>query len=332
MRLAERTATWSARQENRQLPSPLEWANIRLLTRKKDWTEPQKKMMRRAGRVHGLRTVATVLLLGLLTWGGIESYGTLQASALVGSLRTASTIDVLKIIEQIDTYRRWADPRLKQMLDEADPTSREHLHASLALLPVHPGQADSVRGRLLAAAPEDVLVLATALQPHHAAVSPPLWDVLARAKPGDPDFLPAAGALALFAPGDSRWDALGGKVSEALVMVNSIQLGPWLDALRPVRGKLTAPLAGIFRDKQRPESEHTQATNILTDYASDDPKQVADLLMDADPKAYAAFFPMARRTRRRPCPSSGPNSTSRPHRSGTIRRSTRPGRNPTPPS
>ena len=32
----------------------LEWANIRLLTKKKDWTDPQRKMMKRAGRVHGL--------------------------------------------------------------------------------------------------------------------------------------------------------------------------------------------------------------------------------------------------------------------------------------
>ena len=37
------------------------------------------------------------------------------------------------------------------------------------------------------------------------------------------------------------------------------------------------------------------ATNILTDYASDDPDLIADLLMDADPKAYGAFFPIAQR-------------------------------------
>ena len=36
---------------------------IRLLTRKKDWTEPQRRMMKRAGRVHGLWTLATVLVL-----------------------------------------------------------------------------------------------------------------------------------------------------------------------------------------------------------------------------------------------------------------------------
>ena len=55
LRLAERSASWNAKPENRHLPSALEWANIRLLTRKKDWTEPQRKMMKRAGRVHGVR-------------------------------------------------------------------------------------------------------------------------------------------------------------------------------------------------------------------------------------------------------------------------------------
>src|SRR5262249_56967961 len=50
LRLADRAALWSARPENRRLPSVLEWANIRLLTRKREWTEPQRRMMRQAGR------------------------------------------------------------------------------------------------------------------------------------------------------------------------------------------------------------------------------------------------------------------------------------------
>ena len=39
LRLAERSALWNAKPENRHLPSALEWANIRLLTRKKNWTD-----------------------------------------------------------------------------------------------------------------------------------------------------------------------------------------------------------------------------------------------------------------------------------------------------
>ena len=64
LRLAERSATWNARPENRQLPSVVEWANIRSLTRRKDWTEPQRRMMRRAGRVHVVRALGLAVLIG----------------------------------------------------------------------------------------------------------------------------------------------------------------------------------------------------------------------------------------------------------------------------
>jgi formylglycine-generating enzyme required for sulfatase activity len=77
--------------------------------------------------------------------------------------------------------------------------------------------------------------------------------------------------------------------------VNSVFLGSWLEALRPVRGKLTIPLATVFRDKDRTESEHTQATNIIADYASDDLNLIADLLLDADPKAYNTLFAIVER-------------------------------------
>ena len=82
-------------------------------------------------------------------------------------------------------------------------------------------------------------------------------------------------------------------MAQALVSVNPVFLGSWLEALRPVRGKLTAPLATIFQEKTRSETEHTLATNILADYASDDPDRLAELLMVADPKAYLSLFPVA---------------------------------------
>src|SRR5208337_3590281 len=105
--------------------------------------------------------------------------------------------------------------------------------------------------------------------------------------------LQAASTLAVFDPDNPKWEAAGRKVAQALVTVNSVYLGLWLESLRPVRDNLTAPLVSIFRDKKSHESEYPQATSILTDYASNDPTLVADLLMDSDPKAYAALFPIA---------------------------------------
>ncbi len=136
-------------------------------------------------------------------------------------------------------------------------------------------------------------MLRDALNPHRSTLTPRLWAVLESSKPGDAGLLPSACALASYAPDDARWQAVGGKVALALVSVDAILLGSWIEALRPVRSKLSGPLATIFQDKDRSESERKLATNILANYASDDPDRLAELLMVADPKAYLSLFPVA---------------------------------------
>ncbi len=75
--------------------------------------------------------------------------------------------------------------------------------------------------------------------------------------------------------------------------VNSLFLRDWIEALRPVHGRLTIPIAAIFEDRSRPEGVRSLATDILTDYASDDVNRLAELLMVAEPKAYVSLFPLA---------------------------------------
>ena len=224
------------------------------------------------------------------------------ASSLVESLQTANTADVPAIVRQLTGYRRWANPRLKTLVQNPDDASREKLHASLALLPVDPSQLPFLEKHLLDATPAELPVLRDALKPHRSSLIPKLWSVLDSVKPGDESLLPAASALADYDASSVRWESVSGKVAQALVTVNPVSLGPWLDALRPVRTKLTTPLPRIFRDKKRPETERILATSILADYASDDPNLIANLLMDADPKAYAAFLPIAQRQEQKTLP------------------------------
>ena len=200
------------------------------------------------------------------------------------------------IVRSMGGYRRWVDPALRQVIGRSSERSSERLHAGLALLPVDDGQVEYLFQRLLSATENELPVLRDALKTHQSTLTPKLWTVLETAKPGDAGLLPAAsgpGELRpRMTPGGKQWAA---RWLRRWSSVNSLLLRPWIEALRPVRGKLTAPLATIFRDRNRSESEPAQATDILTDYASDDPNLLADLLMDADPKAYAAFFPIAQR-------------------------------------
>ena len=61
----------------------------------------------------------------------------------------------------------------------------------------------------------------------------------------------AACALARYAPDDPRWEKVGGDVAGKLVTENALVLGPWVEALRPVRGVLLPPLAGFLEDDKR---------------------------------------------------------------------------------
>ena len=69
--LADRAAVWNARPENRQLPSLLQWFQIKWLTKKKNWTPPQKKMMAKAGKYHAVRGMVVGVLLAVATLTGL---------------------------------------------------------------------------------------------------------------------------------------------------------------------------------------------------------------------------------------------------------------------
>ena len=159
--LADRAAVWNARPENRQLPSLPQWVSIRLLTRKKDWTPPQRKMMRQAGRYHVVRGLAVAVVLLLLLGAGWEGFGRLRAVTLRDRLLEATTADVPGVVRDMGPYRRWLDPLLRKAYTEAEAggDARKQLHASLALLPVDPGQVDYLHGRLLAAGPDEVVAI-----------------------------------------------------------------------------------------------------------------------------------------------------------------------------
>jgi len=298
IRLGDRSAIWAAKNENRQLPSLLEWVNIRLLTSRKDWTKPQTRMMKRAGRVHGLRTVGLATLAALITWGGIEGYGNDRASSLVESLKTANTKDVEPIIDQLLGYRRWAKSRLVRLLGESEKTGRDHLNASLALLPMDASQAGYLYDRLLNSDPIELPVIWKLMRENHQAPVDKLWRQLDDPQTDTDQRFRAACALALVdaAADTQRWDAVSRFVTDRLlasIIKNPSHYSSLIETLRPVRARLVAPLSRTFRDQGKLESVRTLATSILTDYATDRPAVLADLLMDAAPPQFAILFPQA---------------------------------------
>ena len=290
LRLSDYSAFWNEKPENRRLPSVFVFLNILTFTRSNYWDESQTKMMRSACRYHGIRALFATLVMAFVGWAANESYRQVKASGLIEAIRRAETKNVPPLIEQLEPYRTWANPRLVRMLKEPDKASNDYLHASLAHLPVDATQVNYLYHRMLNSNPSELPILWDALRPHRTQLIPQLWSVLESAKPDDDRLLRGASALALYDPENPRWAEVGDKVAEALVSVNSVNLGDWLRYLSDLRSKLKPHLATIFQDGNLSESERTQATNILADYARDDPALLADLLLDSVEKPFAVLF------------------------------------------
>ncbi len=297
LRLADRAAVWNDKPENRHLPSLWEYLNIRLLTKGPSWTPVQRTMMQRAGRVHGVRSgiVATVLVVASLVGISVrnsvlEKQNATRAEGLVDGLVKADITQVPSFVSSLAAYRTWADPLLKQQFTQSKDGSAERLHMALALLPVDQSKVDYLRDQLLVVTPTQFPVVRDALLSHKDAVIEPLWSVALDSKRETQQRFQAACALATYDPEGQQWAKVQDQIADDLVAVPPVYLATWMDALRPVREKLLAPLSVVFRDAKRKETERSLATDILADYAADQPQVLADLLADAEQFQFPVIF------------------------------------------
>ena len=230
---------------------------------------------------------------GLTIWDQVgEQRKATHAAGLVQAVLNADTAQVPGIVAEMTEYRKWADPLLRQENDKAAAKSPQKLHASVALLPVDESQVDYLYGRLLDAAPQEVPVIRDALAPHKDALKEKLWAVVATPTRGhESQRLRAAAALAKYDPESKKWETANSLTVNDLVLENAVFLGQWSEAFRPVRNRLLSPLSVIFRDHQPERSaERKLATNLLADYAADQPEVLANLLMDADEQQFVVLY------------------------------------------
>ncbi|HLN27877.1 MAG TPA: formylglycine-generating enzyme family protein, partial [Gemmataceae bacterium] len=214
-----------------------------------------------------------------------------EAKQLVEAIVLAETKNVPQQVEKLEglRLRTWANPMLHRIIENSGVDSKERLHASLALLPVDDGQVKYLYSRLLDAGPAELEVIRDALHPFRERLVERLWHQLEESA-GTKHPLQAASALARYDASSHRWENVGGKVAEAMVTVNAVDLGFWLNALRPVGDRLTDALAALYRDRDRSETERNLASNLLENYATDQPQVLTDLLMDSGKDHFALWF------------------------------------------
>src|SRR5262249_28746472 len=186
------------------------------------------------------------------------------------------TANVPKIVEDLPPCRKWANPRLRKLIEEGD--RKQQLHASLALLPVDSGQVDYLYDRMLNAdrPPDHFSVLCQELRKYQQEI------VQGRIVQGLSTFLKnetnpdrrlrAACALAFYDPRNPLWTRnaeLCDEVANKLLKEPPALSEIWLQGTKalPISPRaLRYPIGDSFlriaSDPTRSESERTMAAHL----------------------------------------------------------------------
>jgi len=285
LKLAERSALWSARPESRYLPTLGELLQIRLFTEKARWSEPQRRMMTAAAREQAMRAVALATLLLGLAWGGmglqrrtVEARIEAGAQALVDALLKADIALVPEVIAEMSPLRSRLDSRLEQHLAQVE-SSAERLRLSLALLPVDTSQLVGLAAQVPDCTLEEFPVLRDALLPHRETITADLWDVVLDAGHSARQRFQAAGALAACSPEDERWDECASAVATYLTgELPPVYFDAWVEWLRPVGTVLAEPLTVMLRDRGLPRKQREMTARALAEYLGGDTDRLVAIL------------------------------------------------------
>jgi serine/threonine protein kinase len=177
LRLAECAANWSAKPENRRLPTSWEYLGTRLLTRRRAWTASERRMMRVALRVHGIRWCAAALVLvvlGLSIHRFITAQHAIlkahqdesqrkQAALVVQAVLTGPVEAVPYAVENLNRFRAHAVPMLEQLSSATDIHPAQRLRATSVLAYYGDVRHAALIEGIDAAAPADCDMIAGAL-------------------------------------------------------------------------------------------------------------------------------------------------------------------------
>ncbi|HVC99286.1 MAG TPA: SUMF1/EgtB/PvdO family nonheme iron enzyme, partial [Pirellulales bacterium] len=136
LRLAERSAAWNAKHDARFLPSWWEWPNILLFTKRGKWTTPERRVMRAAGRYHGLRFAGLLVVLVVAVFMGLGAYRRAEvrrAETLAESVFTARADGVPYALDNLRPMGSLAVERLRKQLASERADRVQRLHAAYAL-------------------------------------------------------------------------------------------------------------------------------------------------------------------------------------------------------
>jgi hypothetical protein len=273
--LAERTADWQVKGDDRSLPNASETLRILVHSSRRDWSQPQSAMMKHASRrlcVHAL----AVLSLAIAFLGAAYIF---EARSRAQTLFGLSLDRTAQYARQLWIYGPIVRPSLQNefALDGAAPERKRR--AGIALVELNDRLLSEavlayLTKELLGCPADEFPLLRQWLQPFAPELPlEHLWDALETSEEQD-EILRAASALAALDPEGSGWYAQNGfvvnRVVHALLSSKTADIGKWIDYLEPVSSFLLPRITFLSRDPDNKEglteTERVNAVNAIIRY------------------------------------------------------------------
>lgn len=218
-----------------------------------------------------------------------------EADGLVQRLLDVEASGLTVAIEDLSDYRELVQEKLVAVYQEANGNSNAKLHTGLALVSGDASVLPFLKERLLDVSPAQFAPVRdqlAKLDDHQENLKEYYWGIALSGRQESDRRFQAACALATYDSANETWrdPVFAGFVASHLVGVLPSELGPWRDSLRPVRERLAPALGVIYRDNSRGEQVRSFATDTLGHYLSGDVDGLFELVMDAEPKQFAALF------------------------------------------
>jgi eukaryotic-like serine/threonine-protein kinase len=319
LKLAERSALWAAKPENRNLPSLSEWLRIRLLTPSKNWTPAQKNMMKRATRVHSLRSalslagVIAFVVVGLVIRDQVnQQQEVTKIRGLVNQLVSADPNQVPAIIEQLDRTPETAATFLTPLVSLAPTTpdeKRSQLHARLAQVSRDPSLVQPLTEELLTNKVSWLGPIRHQLRPYATELTGTFREILHNENSESQRRFRAALALASYVPESdtASWTEKTLQFVADQLVASNAEFQPVLrEYLSPISVRLLPDLERIFGDAAATDGQRLSAANAFADYASTDISTLTRLLTVATPDQYGVLLPIVAKAEH---PSTVPDLT-----------------------
>ena len=292
--LADRSNSWNAKPERRQLPSLLDYVRIVALTSRKEWTPAQRRMMGVADKVYGVRTALTAVLALLFVGTAMtitrevrQAQNRNRVSGLVDQLLVAEVAELPAIAEQLEDESTFGRPLLEMIAEDSSRHRAERLRAQYVLANQPGSHVQQLIDGALNADQPFLAKISDRLAAHAAQVTQRLWPVVSDKSTEPQPRLRAAVLLAASDPYSSRWDDVAPAVISALIAEDPLYLDEWIEMLRPTARTFLPYWKERFLNDSAFSSAQATASRVLGHYA--DAELMCELLLVVEPGKWSTL-------------------------------------------